>query len=95
MSPDCKQFTNFLQYLTTIPERFIGDTRVKRQNPQISMAMYEVYNELIKDLLTMPGGTSNFLELGETAEKGTYVKVSTLIGYNCNKHVLTVKIINI
>ncbi|WAR23394.1 CCD78-like protein [Mya arenaria] len=55
-------------------ERFMADTRVKRQNPMVSLEMFEIYNELIKDLMQVPGGSSQYLELGDTAEKGTYVK---------------------
>lgn len=49
--------------------------RVKRDHPTVSLEMYEVYNELIKDLQQVPGSKSAYLELGETAEKGTYVRV--------------------
>ena len=53
----------------------MADSRVKRQSTMVSLEMYEVYNELIKDLLQVPGGNSNLLELGDTADKDTYVKV--------------------
>jgi hypothetical protein len=49
--------------------------RVKRDKPIVSLEMFEVYNELIKDLQQVPGHNSAYLELGDTAEKGTYVKV--------------------
>ncbi|XP_053394092.1 coiled-coil domain-containing protein 78-like isoform X2 [Mercenaria mercenaria] len=56
-------------------ERYMADSRrVKRDNPIVSLEMFEVYNELIKDLQQVPGSSSSYLELGETAEKGTYVK---------------------
>ena len=54
----------------------MADSRVKRQNPVISLEMFEVYNELIKDLLQVPGGQSVYLDIGDTAEKGSFVKVS-------------------
>ena len=53
----------------------MADTRVKRQNPSVTMEMCEVYNELIKDLLQVPGSQTSYLELGEHAEKGTFIKV--------------------
>ncbi|KAL3867861.1 hypothetical protein ACJMK2_040707 [Sinanodonta woodiana] len=57
-------------------ERYMQDTKVRRQNPQVELEMYEVYNELIKDLLQVPSGaTGAFLELGETAEKGVHIKI--------------------
>ncbi|KAL4235904.1 hypothetical protein ACF0H5_004294 [Mactra antiquata] len=58
-------------------ERFVADTRVKRQKPTVTLEMYEIYNELIKDLQRVPGGSSSYLELGTTADKGTYVKNGT------------------
>lgn len=54
----------------------MADSRVKRQNPVVSLEMYEIYNELTKDLLQVPSGNSAYLELGTNAEKGTYVKVN-------------------
>ena len=56
-------------------ERYMADTRVKRQNPTVTMEMVEIYNELIKDLLQVPGSKTSYLEVGEHAEKGTYIKV--------------------
>lgn len=58
-------------------ERYMADTRVKRQNPSVTMEMCEVYNELIKDLLQVPGSQTSYLELGEHAEKGTFIKNCT------------------
>lgn len=56
-------------------ERYMADSRrVKRDNPTVSLQMYEVYNELIKDLQQVPGSSSSYLELGESADKGTYIK---------------------
>lgn len=57
------------------------DTKVRRQNPRVSMSMVEVYNELVKDLLQVPGGGSAYLDLHETPEKGVHVKVSSLLQY--------------
>ena len=51
------------------------DTRVRRQNPSVTLQMYEVYNELVKDLLQVPGSHGAYLELAESAEKGIYPKV--------------------
>ena len=62
-------------YLFCVLDRYMADTRVKRQNPTITFKMHEIYNELIKDLLHVPGSQSHYLELGEHAEKGTFVKV--------------------
>ena len=56
-------------------ERYMADTRVKRQNPTVNMEMVEIYNELIKDLLQVPGSQTSYLEIGEHAEKGTFIKV--------------------
>ncbi|XP_060564516.1 coiled-coil domain-containing protein 78-like [Ruditapes philippinarum] len=57
-------------------DRFMADSRrVKRDKPIVSLEMFEVYNELIKDLQQVPGHNSAYLELGDTAEKGTYVKL--------------------
>ena len=53
----------------------MADTRVKRQNANVSMKMLEFYNELIRDLLQIPGSQTAYLELGEQADKGTFVKV--------------------
>jgi hypothetical protein len=40
------------------------------------MSMIEVYNELVKDLLQVPGSGGAYLDIHETAEKGVHVKVS-------------------
>jgi hypothetical protein len=53
------------------------DTKVRRQNPVVTLQMYEVYNELIKDLLQVPGGGSSYCELAESANRGVYVKVGS------------------
>ncbi|KAJ8306101.1 hypothetical protein KUTeg_016646 [Tegillarca granosa] len=56
-------------------ERYMSDTKVRRQNPTVSLEMMEVYNELIKDLLKVPGGGSAaYLELTDSAEKGVHAK---------------------
>lgn len=66
------QVARFLEII----EQYMKDTRVRRQNPRVSMSMVEVYNELVKDLLQVPGGGGAYLDLHETAEKGVHVKVS-------------------
>lgn len=53
------------------------DTKVRRQNPIVTLQMYEVYNELIKDLLQVPGGGGSYCELAESANRGVYVKVGS------------------
>ncbi|XP_052274268.1 coiled-coil domain-containing protein 78-like isoform X2 [Dreissena polymorpha] len=61
-------------------DSYVADSsHVKRQNPSVTMEMFEVYNELIRDLLQVPGRSSPLLELGDKAEKGTYVKNSAAI----------------
>ena len=49
------------------------DTKVRRQNPSVSMQMYEVYNELVKDLLQKSGRA--YLDITENAERGIHVQV--------------------
>lgn len=39
------------------------------------MQVLEVYDELIRDLLQVPHGGAGFLDLSETAGKGTQAKV--------------------
>ena len=41
--------------------------------------MFEVYNEIVKDLMTMPVGGSGYVDLKETATKGVHVRVSEYI----------------
>lgn len=55
-------------------DNYMMDTKVRRQNPVVTLQMYEVYNELIKDLLQVPGGGGSYCELAETANRGVYVK---------------------
>ena len=64
-----------MYYFHTISEKFLAESRVRRQSPTVSLSMYEVYNEMIKDLLQVPSSRSTYLELGTTADRGTFVKV--------------------
>lgn len=48
---------------------------MSRKNARVTMQMYEIYNELVKDLMLPPGGTGSYLDLEENAERGVYVKV--------------------
>lgn len=59
-----------------IVDQYMTDTKVRRQNPHVTMSMIEVYNELVKDLLQVPGSGGAYLDIHETAEKGVHVKVS-------------------
>lgn len=56
-------------------DQYMMDTRVRRQNPTVTLQMYEVYNELVKDLLQVPGGGASYCDLAESANRGVYVKV--------------------
>ena len=51
------------------------DRQVTRQNPRISLEMYEFYNELVRDLLSPPGVSTEYLKLDESAGRGVHVKV--------------------
>ncbi|XP_071137257.1 coiled-coil domain-containing protein 78-like [Mytilus edulis] len=55
-------------------DQYMMDTRVRRQNPTVTLQMYEVYNELVKDLLQVPGGGASYCDLAESANRGVYVK---------------------
>ncbi|XP_048758044.1 coiled-coil domain-containing protein 78-like isoform X3 [Ostrea edulis] len=55
-------------------DQYMTDTKVRRQNPHVTMSMIEVYNELVKDLLQVPGSGGAYLDIHETAEKGVHVK---------------------
>lgn len=44
--------------------------------PTVTMQMFEIYNEVIKDLLQRPGGATGFLEVSENAPRGVHVRVS-------------------
>jgi len=39
------------------------------------MQIYEIYNELIKDLMVVPGVYTENLDVQENPEKGSFVKV--------------------
>ena len=57
-------------------ERYHPQTRMTKQDPEVTMQMVEVYNELIKDLLRAPDrGSAGLLNVTETAEKGVHAKV--------------------
>ncbi|XP_062568763.1 coiled-coil domain-containing protein 78-like [Saccostrea cucullata] len=62
-------------------EQYMTDTKVRRMNPRVSMSMVEVYNELVKDLLQVPGSGGAYLDIQETADKGVHAK-------NCSVAVL-------
>ena len=57
---------------------YMYDSRVSETN-RVYMEMYEVYNELIKDLGAVPGVQSEFLDIEETPERGARVKVLALV----------------
>ncbi|KAK3092086.1 hypothetical protein FSP39_025060 [Pinctada imbricata] len=60
-------------------DQYMMDTRVRRQNPAVTLQMYEVYNELVKDLMQVPGSHGAYLELGESADKGMYPKNGSVV----------------
>ncbi|KAL8606496.1 hypothetical protein ACOMHN_037727 [Nucella lapillus] len=61
-------------------ERYHHETRMSKQDPDVTVQMVEVYNELIKDLLHSPtGGSIGLLDLTESAEKGVHAKKVTTI----------------
>ncbi|XP_033737575.1 coiled-coil domain-containing protein 78-like isoform X1 [Pecten maximus] len=61
-------------------EKFMADTKVRRHSPTVTLQMYEVYNELIKDLLQVPGVTGGaYKDLTESADKGVHVKDGTSV----------------
>ena len=55
-------------------ERYMYDNRLGRDQ-QVKLEVYEVYNELIRDLQQVPGVQRAYLETEETAETGPHVKV--------------------
>ena len=50
-------------------------------NAQVNVRMYEVYNEKVRDLLTVPKVQSDFLKVVETVEDGFTVQVSSYLQY--------------
>ncbi|KAL5021078.1 hypothetical protein ScPMuIL_000233 [Solemya velum] len=61
-------------------DKYMFDTQVQRQKPLVTLQMYEIYNELIKDLLQQPGVGGAFLDLSESQEKGVFIKHGSEIG---------------
>jgi hypothetical protein len=50
----------------------------------VHMQMIEVYNDQVRDLLTVPRSTNDFIDLDESAEKGVHPRVrqsDTLVVY--------------
>lgn len=68
--------TMIIDYLFTRlqDDQYMMDTKIRRSNPVVTLQMYEVYNELVKDLLQIPGGGSSYCDLAESANRGVYVK---------------------
>lgn len=42
---------------------------------RVTIEMYEIYNELVRDLLKSPGLHTEYLDVEYSPEKGTHVKV--------------------
>ena len=61
--------------------RYTYDNPVQKKQARVTLQMYEINNELIKDLLTEPSTVSNYLEILESAERSVHVRVS--IGLYC------------
>ncbi len=49
-----------------------------RQSQSVHMEIYEIYNELIRDLSIVPGVQPEYLQVTETPERGAHVKASTV-----------------
>ena len=52
---------------------FCSDTKIQ-SNCQVSISMFELYNEKVRDLFTIPKAQSDFLKVVETAEEGFCVQ---------------------
>ena len=63
-----------------VSERYHPQTRMTKQNPEVTIQMMEVYNELIRDLLRVPDrGSAGLLDITESAEKGVHAKVCVCV----------------
>ena len=51
------------------------DSRVNPRH-RVQMQMYEIYNELVRDLMQVPGVHPEYLDVDETADKGAHIRVS-------------------
>ncbi|XP_025111599.1 coiled-coil domain-containing protein 78-like isoform X2 [Pomacea canaliculata] len=58
----------------THPDHLTSQRKLSQQDAQVSMQVLEVYDELIRDLLQVPHGGAGFLDVSETAGKGTQAK---------------------
>ncbi|XP_064605274.1 coiled-coil domain-containing protein 78-like isoform X2 [Liolophura sinensis] len=65
---------NVFKKLAEDDNRYMYDTKVKRHSAAVSLQMYEVYNETVKDLLQIPGMGPAYLDLEENSSDGVYVK---------------------
>lgn len=66
-----------------LEEEFHKDSNV-RGNAQVNVRMYEVYNEKVRDLLTVPKVQSDFLKVVETVEDGFTVQNGQTVTVNSN-----------
>lgn len=57
------------------------DKKLTLSKPTVTMQMYEIYNEVIKDLLQIPGGGGGYQEVSEDAPKGVHVRVGAPLSY--------------
>ncbi|KAK7100698.1 coiled-coil domain-containing protein 78-like isoform X2 [Littorina saxatilis] len=59
-------------------ERYHPQTRMSKQDPEVTMEMVEVYNELVKDLMSAPHALNmGLLDITESAVKGVHAKNAT------------------
>ena len=58
------------------PDGYSTDKKLSLVRPRVTIQMFEVYNEIIKDLMAMPLGGAGYVDLKETASKGVHVRVS-------------------
>ncbi|XP_041358708.1 coiled-coil domain-containing protein 78-like [Gigantopelta aegis] len=57
--------------------RYMSQTRGNHQNPRVSLQMFEVYNEMVKNLLEVPRGHLAYGDITETVDNGIHVKNSS------------------
>ncbi|GFO36651.1 coiled-coil domain-containing protein 78-like isoform x1 [Plakobranchus ocellatus] len=66
-------------FLRLAKDGYSSDKKLSLGRPRVTIQMFEVYNEIIKDLMTVPVGGAGYVDLTETATKGVHVRNLTQV----------------
>lgn len=79
-----------------VTESYKYEKRTSKSWPVVTMQMFQVDNEVLKDLLLAPTSASQDLQIGDTASKGVHIQVIIcLCSFHCQSSMKFVPVANV